>query len=91
MEKIDRDSGEPPWIQLRDILRRAILSGEITGRLPGAKQIGQQQDGMAVNTVSKALYALRDEGLIRAKKGWGWSVVPQSERGAPPSGGNAPS
>lgn len=80
METIDRDSGEPPWMQLRDILRAAILSGEITGRLPGAKRIGQEQDGLAVNTVSKALYALRDEGLIRATKGWGWAVIPEHER-----------
>lgn len=87
MEQVDRDSGEPPWAQLRDILRRAILSGEITGRLPGAKRIGQQQDGMAPNTVSKALYALRDEGLVRSVKGWGWAVVPEAERrppGTPP-------
>lgn len=82
METIDRDSGEPPWMQLRDILRAAILSGELTGRLPGAKTIGQEQDGMAVNTVSKALAALRDEGLVRAVKGWGWSVVPEDERNA---------
>lgn len=80
VDRIDRDSGEPPWAQLRDILRDAILSGELSGRLPGAKRIGQEQDGMAVNTVSKALYALRDEGLIRARKGWGWSVVPERER-----------
>lgn len=80
METIDRSSGEPPWAQLRDILRAAIASGELTGRLPGARRIGQQQDGLAVNTVNKALYALRDEGLLRARKGWGWSVVPERER-----------
>jgi len=80
METIDRNSGDPPWMQLRDMLRAAILSGELTGRLPGARQIGQQQDGMAANTVSKALYALRDEGLVRVRKGWGWSVVPEAER-----------
>jgi DNA-binding transcriptional regulator YhcF (GntR family) len=84
MEQIDRDSGEPPWMQLRDILRRAILSGEITGRLPSAKRIGQEQDGLAVNTVTKALNALREEGLIRSRKGWGWAVVPEAERGADP-------
>lgn len=87
MDQIDRDTGEPPWMQLRDILRAAILSGELAGRLPSARQLGQEQDGMAPNTVSKALYALRDEGLIRARKGWGWTVIPESERPAPPAGG----
>lgn len=84
METIDRDGGDPPWMQLRDILRRAIASGEITGRLPSARTLAQVNDGMGINTVSKALYALRDEGLIRARKGWGWSVVPEAERGDAP-------
>lgn len=87
MRKIDRDSGEPPWAQLRDILREAILAGELSGRLPSAGRIGQEQDGMAANTVSKALRALRGEGLLRARKGWGWMVVPEAERPAPPGGG----
>lgn len=87
MRVIDRDSGEAPWLQLRDILREAILAGELTGKLPSAERIGQEQDGMAANTVSKALFALRDEGLLRSRKGWGWMVVPESERPAPPSGG----
>lgn len=90
MEKISRDSGEPPWMQLRDALREAILSGEITGRLPSAERIGQEQDGMAANTVSKALRALRDEGLVTSRKGWGWFVVPEGERPAPPAEDGGP-
>lgn len=86
MKVIDRDGGEPPWAQLRDILREAILAGELTGKLPSAGRIGQEQDGMAPNTVSKALFALRDEGLIRSRKGWGWMVVPESERPPSPPG-----
>lgn len=90
MRVIDRDSGEPPWLQLRDILRDAILAGELTGRLPSAERIGQEQDGMAANTVSKALYALREEGLLTSRKGWGWTVVPESQRPAPPGGRTGP-
>lgn len=86
MRKIDRNLGIPPWIQLRDILREAILSGELAGRLPGARQIGQEQDGMAVATVTKALEALRAEGLLTVQKGWGWSVVPPEDRPRPPGG-----
>jgi DNA-binding transcriptional MocR family regulator len=69
--------------QLRDNLRDAILSGEITGRLPSAKALGQMNDGMAVNTVSKALNALQAEGLIRSRKGWGL------ERGSGGGAGNS--
>lgn len=74
METIDRDTGEPPWMQLRDILRAAILSGELTGRL-SAGRIGQENDGMAVNTVRKSLRALQAEGLVEPRPGWGWVVT----------------
>jgi DNA-binding GntR family transcriptional regulator len=85
MRVIDRDSGdEPPWMQLRDILREAILAGELAGRLPSAGRIGQEQDGMATNTVTKALRALRDEGLVRSRPGWGWVVVPAGEGATAP-------
>jgi GntR family transcriptional regulator len=80
MRNIDRDSGEPPWMQLRDVLREAIASGELAGRLPSARQLGQRNDGMAIGTVTKALAALRDEGLIRSRPGWGWAVIPEAER-----------
>lgn len=80
VDTIDRDSGEPPWMQLRDLLRAAIIAGEFAGRLPSARQLGQANDGMSPNTVTKALRALADEGLIRSRKGWGWSVVPESDR-----------
>jgi DNA-binding GntR family transcriptional regulator len=73
-------------MQLRDILRAAILSGEFTGKLPSARTIGQEQDGMAVNTVTKALVALREEGLVTARAGWGWSVVPAAGRARPAAG-----
>lgn len=83
VDQIDRDSGIPPWEQLRDILREAILSGELTGRLPSARAIGQSQDGMAIGTVTKALRALEAEGLVTARSGWGWSVVPAGDRAVP--------
>lgn len=82
MKKIDQDSGIPPWMQLRDILRAAILAGELSGRLPSARYLSQEQ-GVALNTVSKALAALREEGLVMARAGWGWSVVPPAERPSP--------
>lgn len=67
---IDRSAGPPPWMQLRDILRTRITSGELSGRVPSEKTLGQQYE-VAVGTVRKALGALRDEGLIRTQHGWG--------------------
>lgn len=84
METIDRDSGIPPWMQVRDILRAAIASGELSGRLPSARYIAQGQ-GVAINTVTKALQALAAEGLVTARAGWGWSVVPADRRQPPRS------
>lgn len=75
MDTIDRDSGVPPWMQLRDILRAAIMSGELRGKLPSTRTLGQQHDGMAINTVVKALAALRSEGLVESVPGWGWRVT----------------
>jgi DNA-binding GntR family transcriptional regulator len=77
MDRIDRDGADPPWMQLRDILRRQIEGGELTGRLPSAGTLGQRYD-LAEGTVTKALYDLRDQGLIVIHKGWGASVVPRS-------------
>lgn len=75
MKVIDRDSGVPPWIQLRDNLREAIMSGELRGKLPSTRTLGQSNDGMAPNTVIKALSALRAEGLVESVPGWGWRVT----------------
>lgn len=90
---IDRSAGPPPWMQLRDILRTRITSGELSGRVPSEKTLGQQYE-VAVGTVRKALGALRDEGLIRTQHGWGsFTAAPAAGDGggktltrAPPPG-----
>lgn len=74
---ISIDRGPPPWRQITDDLRRRIQAGEWTGRLPGEKTLAQEY-GVAINTVRKAMAALRDEGLIATDKGWG-SYVAGSE------------
>jgi DNA-binding GntR family transcriptional regulator len=74
---ISIDRGPPPWRQVTDDLRRRIQAGEWTGRLPGEKTLAQEY-GVAVNTVRKAMAALRNEGLIQTDKGWG-SYVTGSE------------
>jgi DNA-binding GntR family transcriptional regulator len=67
---IDYDSADPPYRQLAAILRGRIESGEITSRLPGEKAL-QQEYGLALATVRKAVKVLRDEGLVRTVPGWG--------------------
>ncbi len=73
-EIINRDSPDPPWVQLAAILRERIRSGEITNRLPGERAL-QQEFGLAPVTIRKAIHALRDEGLVRTTPGWGTYVV----------------
>jgi len=71
---IDYDSATPPYQQLAPILRQRIEAGEITARLPGEKAL-QQEFGMALATVRKAVKVLRDEGLVRTVPGWGTYVA----------------
>jgi DNA-binding GntR family transcriptional regulator len=76
---IDRDSADPPWVQLAAILRARIADGTITARLPGERAL-QQEFGLAPVTIRKAIHALRDEGLVRTTPGWGTYVVKPEER-----------
>jgi GntR family transcriptional regulator len=75
---IDYDSAEPPYRQLAAILRQRIADGEITARLPGEKAL-QQEFGMALATVRKAVKVLRDEGIVRTVPGWGTYVAERSQ------------
>jgi GntR family transcriptional regulator len=73
---IDYDSATPPYLQLAAILRGRIDAGEITRRLPGEKAL-QQEFGLALATVRKAVKVLRDEGLVKTVPGWGTYVRDQ--------------
>jgi DNA-binding GntR family transcriptional regulator len=73
-EIIDRDSADPPWVQLAAILRARIARGEITNRLPGERALQQEFD-LAPVTIRKAIHALRAEGLVRTTPGMGTFVV----------------
>jgi GntR family transcriptional regulator len=77
---ISHDSADPPYRQLAAILRGQIERGEIAARLPGEKAL-QQEYGLALATVRKAVKVIRDEGLVRTVPGWGTYVVPPGERG----------
>ena len=71
---IDYDSATPPYQQLAAIIRGRIEAGEITARLPGETTL-QQEFGLALATVRKAVKVLRDEGLVRTVPGWGSYVT----------------
>lgn len=74
---IDYGSADPPYRQLAAILRAKIEAGEIRTRLPGEKTL-QQEYGLALVTVRKAIRVLREEdGLVRTVPGWGTYVIRQ--------------
>lgn len=76
----EREGHIPPWIQVRDELRRRIVSGELPpgAMVPSIVTI-HQEFGIAKTTARKVLASLRDEGLIVTTPGWGSFVA---DRGA---------
>lgn len=78
---IDHDGDVPVYVQLADILRARIESGELAPRRPvPSKRTLIQEFGVAGGTIDKAIGILRDEGLVRTVTGRGIYVVPEGER-----------
>jgi DNA-binding GntR family transcriptional regulator len=77
---IDPDARRPPYLQLADILREQIQSGEIPPgrRIPSMMEI-ETEYGLARNTIKKAFDVLKAEGLVEAEPGRGMFVVEKSE------------
>jgi GntR family transcriptional regulator len=73
---IDHDSDVPVYVQLSDILRARIESGELPPRraVP-SKRMLMQDYGVAGGTVDKAIGILRSEGLVRTVTGRGIFVT----------------
>ena len=82
MSTIDRDARRAPYLQLADIIRRRIASGEIEvgRRIPSMTEI-EAEYGLSRNTIKKAFDVLKDEGIVEAERGRGLFVVrvPDSE------------
>lgn len=76
---IDFDDQQPLYVQLAEILRGRIASGEIPPRraLPSKRQLMQEYE-VSARTVDSAMALLRDEGLIVTERGKGLFVT---ERG----------
>lgn len=78
---VDPMAGVPVYVQLADLLRAGIESGEYPPRrpLPSAKTLSQEH-GIAIGTARKAFDLLRAEGLIRTVPGRGMWVVAEEDR-----------
>jgi DNA-binding GntR family transcriptional regulator len=72
---VDRESPDPPWMQVRSDLERRIGSGEYRPgqRLPSIPQL-MERYGVARVTIVKAVRALSAEGLVETRPGWGTFV-----------------
>lgn len=77
---IDKDLDVPVYVQLADILRDQIRSGELAPRrpLPSIRTLQQTYD-VSDGTVKKAVAVLRAEGLVRTVTGRGVFVVDRAE------------
>ncbi len=73
---INHDSDVPVYVQLADILRDMIASGQVRPheRLPSISYLVQTY-GVADQTVKKAMQVLRDEGLVQTVTGKGVYVI----------------
>lgn len=79
---IDHEGDVPVYVQLADILRARIKSGELAPRRPvPSKRTLMQDYGVAGGTIDKAIGVLRDEGLVRTVTGRGIYVIDRSQRG----------
>lgn len=78
--EIDRASPVPPYQQIANYLRAAILSGDLApgARLPGVEQTVQEW-GVARTTARKGLAVLRGEGYSFASVGLGYYVAPREQ------------
>ncbi len=74
--EIDHESARPVYLQLADILRAMITSGQIPPDrpLPSVKQL-QQAYGVAQGTAERAVRLLKDEGLVHTVIGKGVYVL----------------
>ncbi|MBU3064365.1 GntR family transcriptional regulator [Nocardia sp. NEAU-G5] len=81
MDALDPDDPRPPYIQVANNLRAAILTRKFTPgeKLPSGPQLADRY-GVARMTIQQAIRVLRDEGLIVSRQGSGVFVRERTER-----------
>ena len=76
-ETVDPQSATPVYVQVADILRARIESGQLLPDrpVPSESQL-EQEFGIARGTARKAIALLREQGLVVTVKGRGSYVNP---------------
>jgi len=76
-ETVDPQSATPVYVQVADILRARIESGQLLPDrpVPSESQL-EQEFGIARGTARKAIAVLREQGLVVTVKGRGSYVTP---------------
>jgi len=67
---VDPEAPLPLWAQVEADLRRRLAGGEFAGRLPTETRL-MSEYGVSRSTVRQATRRLRDDGLLRARRGSG--------------------
>ena len=80
MYHVDQMDPTPLYVQLANVLRAMIESGELQPRasLPSESYL-QQEQGVSRGTVRMAVAMLRDEGLVVTIGGLGTFVSPKGK------------
>lgn len=70
MRKLDPDDPRPHYVQVADVIRGEIATGELGpgDRLPSHADIAADH-GVSVGTVKRAFGLLQDEGIIVSRQG----------------------
>ena len=74
-KKLEKKPGAPYYLQLKDILKTRIRSGDLKeGRIPPIRRLAREY-GVSVNTALRAYESLRREGLVAGAVGRGTFVT----------------
>ena len=75
LKVMEFDPRYPKWVQIADVLRDRIASGEYPPRHMVSELRLEQEFGVARVTIRKVTRALREEGLITTHPGMGSFVT----------------
>jgi GntR family transcriptional regulator len=74
-KKLEKRAGSPYYLQLENILKTLIQSGDLKeGRIPPVRQLAREY-GVSINTALRAYESLRREGLVAGAVGRGTFVT----------------